>query len=466
MLSIHARGPRLCDGLTRREWMRIGSLGLGGLTLPDLLRSRANASPVKQGSFGKAKSVIVIWLTGGAPQHETWDPKPEAPAEVRGAFGTIASKTPGLNVGELMPLTAKLTDKIAVLRTLSTGDNAHSSSGYQMLTGVPHIPLSLENAKPQKPNDAPSLNALVRALRPSDAGLPPAVTLPRHLANVGDMVWPGQGGGFLGRKFDPWQLTCDPADAKFTVPGCELPEDLTQLRLDRRLSFLSQINQKLDSVEREESLRRYGQQSEQAIELLAGGKARTAFHLSEESTATRDRYGRTSFGQSVLLARRLVEAGTSLVQINWPRIEGKENLGGWDTHKQHNASLKGWLMPIMDQTYSALIEDLSDRGLLDETLVCWMSEFGHTPKFNGNAGRDHWGKVFSIALAGGGVQGGVVHGKTDRMAAEATSDVVRPADYLATIFHCLGYEPETMVKDQQNRPIPISRGRVVHEVLG
>ena len=204
---------------------------------------------------------------------------------------------------------------------------------------------------------------------------------------------------------------------------------------------------------------------EQAVDLLCGRRARDAFDLSNESAATRDRYGRTKFGQSVLLARRLVEAGTSLVQVNWQRIEGKENNGSWDTHKAHHESLKGWLMPIMDQAFSALLEDLEHRGLLEETLVAWVGEFGHTPRINRNAGRDHWGHVFSIALAGGGVRGGIVHGESDAEAAYPVSGRVAPRDYTPTVLHCLGFEPETMVRDAQGRPIPISRGRVIDEIL-
>jgi hypothetical protein len=466
MLTLNAPVPRFCDRLNRREWLRIGGIGLGSLTLPALLQARARAQSPARGSFGRAKSVIVVWLGGGMPQHETFDHKLDAPEEIRGPFGAIDSATPGLKVGGLLPKISRLTDRLAVIRSMSTGDNAHSSSGYQMLTGVPHIPLSQENATPQRPNDSPSLNALVRALKQERGGLPPAITVPSRMANVGEVVWPGQDAGFLGKKHNPWVLTCDPADAKFTVPGCELPEELSQLRLDGRLSFLNQMNERLDQIDRNEAIRGYGRQSDQAIELLSGGKARQAFHLNQESDKTRDRYGRTKWGQSMLLARRLIEAGVSLVQVNWARIEGKPNGGGWDTHDKHNELLKDMLMPMLDQTYSALIEDLEQRGMLDETLVCLVSEFGHTPKFNARAGRDHWGKVFSLALAGGGVRGGVVHGATDRLSAEATTSIVKPCDYLATVYHCLGFEPDTIVYDQLNRPIPISRGKPVREVLG
>eukprot|EP00913_Durusdinium_trenchii_P035357 g33087.t1 len=342
-----------------------------------------------------------------------------------------------------MPRTAQLTDRIAVIRSMHTGDNAHSSSGYQMLTGIPHNPLNRENALPGAPNDWPSLGALVRTQRPDRDGMPAAITLPRHIANVGEKLWPGQDAGFLGRQHDPWLLTCDPSAADFRVPDLTLPKDVTSSRLNHRLSLLKQVNQKLDHLDRHAGSASYDLKTRQAVRMLTGRRARNAFDLSQEKAATRDRYGRSKFGQSVLLARRLIEAGTSLVQVNWQRIEGKENNGSWDTHLVHHKSLKGWLMPIMDRAYSALIEDLETRGLLDETLIAWVGEFGHTPRINRRAGRDHWGRAFSIALAGGGIRGGVVHGATDAQAGEVISGRVEPRDYAATVIDFWKAESKT-----------------------
>jgi hypothetical protein len=465
MLRILDKTPHLCDGLTRREWLRIGGIGLGGLSLPQLLQSQAKADG--NSGRGPAKSVIVLFNSGGIPHHESWDPKPDAPAEVRGDFGAIATQTPGLFVGELIPKTAQLTDKVAVIRTMVTGDNAHSTSGYQMLTGVPHIPLNRENAGPGKPNDWPSMGAIVQALRPSRGGLPSSIALPRRLANNGGQdPWPGTDGGFLGRKQDPWLLVCDPSEPDFTAPDCQLPDELSQLRFDRRLSLLEQFDRHADGIDKAASVANYELYQQQALALLAGGAARNAFDLSQEPDTVRDRYGRTKYGQSVLLARRLIEAGVSLVQVHWASADPKRpNSGGWDTHIKHSESIKGWLLPVMDQVYSTLIQELDDRGLLDETLVCWVSEFGHTPKFNRREGRDHWGRVFSIALAGGGIRGGVVYGATDGQAAAPVTAPVRPSDYLATVFHCLGYAPETIVHDIEGRPIPISHGRSLDAVL-
>src|SRR5579859_1044827 len=222
MLSIHDSGPSLCDGLTRREWLRIGGLSALGLSLPQLLSAR---TPAPAASFGKAKSCIVLFLLGGPPQHETWDPKPDAPAEVRGEFKPIATNVPGIHVGELMPQTARLMDKIAALRAVSTDDNAHSSSGYWMLTGVPHQPTNSENAKPGAPNDWPCVAAVVQRLRPGNGSLPAAITLPEHIWNTGMISWPGQDAGFLGRNADPWLIHCDPNSPDFQVPGAGLPAE-------------------------------------------------------------------------------------------------------------------------------------------------------------------------------------------------------------------------------------------------
>ncbi|MBO52509.1 MAG: hypothetical protein CMJ69_17210 [Planctomycetaceae bacterium] len=462
MLSLLDNGPTLCDGLPRREWMRIGGIGLGGLTMSRLAAART-ATPTAIPPT--AKRVILFGLTGGAPQHETWDPKPQAPANIRGEFGAISSSLTGLPVGELMPRTARWANRMAVLRAVVTGDNSHSSSGYQMLTGVPHQPLNRESALPKPPNNWPCLGGMVRALKQETGQLPAAVTLPEHIWNDGNFPWPGQDAGFLGRRHDPWLIHCQPQDNTFNVPGLTLEKDFAGLRLDRRRQLLDQFDAARNHLDRAPAVSSYQLHAQQALDLLTRGRAGTAFDISQESDKTRDRYGRSRYGQSVLLARRLVERGVSLVQLNWTRIKGKENQGGWDTHSKHCESLKSFLMPMMDRAFTALLEDLDQRGLLDETLVVWQGEFGHTPKINGKAGRDHWGNCFSVAMAGGGVRGGVVHGSSDKHAAFPVDGVVRPRDIISTVFHCLGYSPETVVHDPLDRPIPISRGHVIREIL-
>ncbi len=456
MLAITDQGTRLCDGMTRREWLRIGRLGLTGLSLPGLLHAKPQAA--------KYKSCIVLFFLGGPPQHETWDPKPDAPAEIRGDLKPIASATPGLHVGELMPKTARLTEKIAVLRAVCTNDSAHSSSGYYMTTGHPHAPVGVENAKPGAPNDWPSLGAMVRRLHRGKSGLPSAITLPEQSANDGNLTWPGQDAGFLGRGSDPWLLNCDPNADHFEIPGLNLPSDIPAMRFDGRRALLDQVNGHLDAVHRSGNLAGFNQQTQQAVDLLSSPNARRAFDINKEPPAVRDRYGRNPFGQSALLARRLVEAGVPLLRVNWVRVKGALNNGHWDTHGKNTAAMKQ-LMPLMDQTYSALLEDLGDRGLLDDTLVVWTGEFGRTPKLNAGGGRDHWGNVFSVALAGGGVRGGIVHGASDQIGGYPRDGRVLPEDLTATIFHCLGISHHSEIHDTLGRPLAITRGQPIQQVL-
>lgn len=471
MLSFVDSPVALCDGRSRRQALQAGGLSALGLGLAGLQAGRAvraaEGIPNDQSpGFGSAKSVILVWLLGGPPQHETWDPKPLAPKEVRGEFGWIDSVVPGLRVGELMPKTAMHTDKLSVLRAVVTKDQAHSSSGYQMLTGVPHQPLSQENVVSKAPNLSPAHGAIMRALRPDRDGLPSAITLPRHIANDGGILWPGQTAGVLGRQFDPWLITCDPSLPDFQIPDLSLPTEITGGRFDARRQLLTRLDAARQQLDLAAGSGRFSHHSRQAFDLLSGTAARRAFEISQESDAARDRYGRNRFGQSMLLSRRLVEAGVSLVQVNWTRVEEIKGNGSWDTHSNHFTDLKSHLMPRMDQAYSALLEDLQERGLLQDTLVVWIGEFGHTPKINGNAGRDHWGNCFSIALGGAGIRRGSVHGESDGHAAFPISGAVSAADVTATIFHCLGYAPETLLHDQTGRPFPLVRGNVIREILG
>ena len=469
MLSLNHRGAKLCDGLSRRDWLRVGGLSAFGIGLPQLLEGRCHAamadgSPLAS-SFGKAKACIVLFMLGGPPQHETWDPKPDAPTEIRGAFGTIPTATPGLQVGELMPLTAKLTDRIAVLRAMATDDNAHSSSGYWMLTGYPHAPKNQENALPGAPNDWPSLAAVVRHLKGDATSLPGAVRLPEEIWNTGHIVWPGQDAGWLGNHADPWLLTCDPSKADFRVPTIALPADMSSERLLERRKLQSLMNSRFDTLQASAPAR-WASWQDKAIDLLRTNNAQQAFAIEREPAATRERYGQNRFGQSVLLARRLVEAGVSLVQVNWTRWENDENVApAWDTHAKNAERLKTALMPPMDQAYSALLADLEQRGMLESTLVVWMGEFGRSPKINASGGRDHWGHVFSAALAGGGIQGGAVYGRSDRQGGYPLDGRVEPQDLTATIYHCLGFAPETELRDRFNRPLAISKGHPIEAVL-
>jgi uncharacterized protein (DUF1501 family) len=462
MLTILDHDTRLCDGLTRREWLRVGALGAFGATLPALLAARASAAT--EAPPRKTRVCILLFLLGAPPQHETWDPKPDTPREIRGDLKPIRTATPGLLLGELMPLTARLSNRLAVLRAVQTNDNAHSSSAYYMTTGQPHQPRGAENAKPGAPNDWPSLGAVVRKAWRGRCPLPSAVTLPEQAANDGNLIWPGQDAGFLGRAADPWLLNCDPSKSPFTVSGLELPADVPPLRFDARRSLLKQVDGHLAKVARGEMLAAHDDRTRQAFDLIGSAATRKAFDLDGEDVRLRDRYGRHRFGQSVLLARRLVEAGVPLVRVNWTRVRGALNNGHWDTHSKNTAALKQ-LMPLWDRTYATLLEDLADRGLLDDTLVVVMGEFGRTPKFNAAAGRDHWGSVFSVALAGGGVKGGVVHGASDKIGAYPKEGRVRPEDLTATILHAIGIPPSSEIHDNLGRPLAVSRGEVIRAIF-
>lgn len=440
---------------SRREALRAGGLSALGLALPDLLRARAETRNASSG--GRAKNCIVVFLLGGPPQHSTWDPKPDAPPEVRGEFGPTDTNVPGVRICSLLPKLARHADKLALLRGVTTDDNAHSSSGYYMMTGVRHNPPNAENVNPGPPNDSPNLGSVVRRLRGDRGGLPAAVRLPMHIFNTDSSVWPGQDAGFLGRAADPWLFRCEPAAVNFRIPEFALSANVPADRLADRRDLLKTLDREVVPSSR---------YAEQAFDLLSSAKARAAFDLDRETPKTRDRYGRHHVGQSCLLARRLVEAGVSLVQVNWFRgPEEPSDAPCWDSHAREGVRLKTVLAPVADQAISALLEDLHDRGSLGETLVVVMAEFGRTPKFNGAAGRDHWGHVFSVALGGGGVKGGRVYGASDKQGARPVDGRVTPQDLTATMLHCLGYAPDAEIHDNQGRPLPASRGEVIRAIL-
>lgn len=463
MFSIDDRSPRLCDGMTRRAMIRAGAAStvLGSVGW----HRRASAGPVVRREQ-HAKSCIVLFLMGGAPQHSLFDPKPLAPREVRGEYGPIATAVPGIEISELLPRTAAMMNDVAMLRAVATNDNAHSSSGYQMLTGVPHAPLNVENANPGAPNNWPSFGSVLQELHRGQSLLPPAVRLPHHIFNTDNSVWPGQDSGFLGGRADPWLLRCEPNSPNFDIPHFRLAADLSIDRLGTRRSLVDQLEGRLREADRVHGWDRYGMQRAQALEILSSPRSRQACDLRLETDDTRDRYGRSQFGQSCLLARRLVEAGVEFVHVNWFRgPDEPSNAPCWDSHAIETERLRTVLVPPFDAAFSSLMTDLKQSGRLDEILVLVLSEFGRSPRLDGNGGRGHWGHVFSVAMAGGGIRGGQVLGSSDAQAAWPASGLVTPADLTATIFHCLGYAPETEIHDPLGRPLPISRGRVLQEIL-
>ncbi|MGD9853702.1 MAG: DUF1501 domain-containing protein [Planctomycetaceae bacterium] len=462
MLTILSKSPRLCDLVDRRAMLRAG--GVAALGLLPQGTAPAGAEPFRRDA--KAKRCILLFLMGGPPQHSLWDPKPDAPPEVRGEIDSIATNVPGVRIGELLPRTAGLMDKIALLRAVTTGDNAHSSSGYYMLTGVPHAPQNRENVNPGPPNNWPTMAAVVQSLNTKERVTPAAVRLPHHIFNTDGSVWPGQDSGWLGYAADPWLLNCEPGARGSSVASFELAADVTLDRFSRRKSLLTQFEDRLREIDRSPVVPIYDDLQRQAFNLLNSPKARASCDLTQETDTVRDRYGRGQFGQSVLMARRLIEADVAFVQVNWFRgSDEPTDAPCWDSHTNETKRLKENLLSPFDLAYSALLTDLDGRGLLDETLVVCMAEFGRSPKINGNAGRDHWGSVFSIALAGGGIRGGVVHGSSDEHAAFPRTDTVRPQDITATLFDCLGYAPETLIHDAVNRPHAISRGNIIAAIV-
>jgi hypothetical protein len=455
---------RLCPAPGRREVLRVGGLSLAGLSLPGLLAAR----PARAGAtFGRARSCILLYMVGGPPQHETFDPKPEASADVRGAFGAISTPVAGLQVGELMPRLGALARRYAVIRSMATDVNAHTGSGYFMLTGHPHANRNGESIPPAA-SDHPHLGALVKRLLPTGRGLPPAVTLPELVKNNPGIIVAGQNEGYMAPEFNPFLLEGDPHLPDFRVSGLSPLPDVPPVRLGRRRALLEQVNAALDRSQRAAGrFEREDSVFAQAYDLLTSAETRRAFDLSRETPALRERYGMHKYGQSCLLARRLVEAGVRLITVNWPREPNDLAIGNplWDTHSNNAARLKDALMPPMDQGTSALLEDLDARGLLDETLVVWMGEFGRTPKHNPGGGRDHWGHVFSVMLAGAGVRGGVVHGASDNLGAYPESDRVEPPDLHATLFHLLGIPPHAEVTDRLNRPLAACAGTPIQAIL-
>jgi hypothetical protein len=459
---------RTCEGVSRRDVLRIGSVGAfgAGIGLGDLLATAAPGAVTNDASFGRARSAIVVFLNGGPSQHSTWDPKPDAPAEVRGAFGPIDTIVPGLQLCELLPQVARHADKLCVLRAVSTSDSGHASSGYYMLTGRPHSPPNVENIVPGPPNDGPCLGGLVSHLGARRGGLPPAVTLPQRIFNTGGPMWLGQDAGFLGRANDPWLLNGELTPSGYRVGEITLPDGLAVERIEGRRALTEHIARSLESIDRNPTAVALDERSRQAFDLLRSPAARRAFRLEDETPANHERYGRTPFGQGCLLARRLVEAGVRLVQVNWYRgREEPDAFPVWDTHDKETDRLRDVLVPPTDRGLAALIADLDERGLLDETLVVCMAEFGRSPKLIGNGGRNHWGAVFSIAMAGGGVRGGQVYGSSDKNAAYPKDGRVAPEDLHATVLHLLGIDPKREIYDHLNRPHPAARGDVLRAIL-
>jgi hypothetical protein len=468
MFALHGRAAKLCDNISRRELLRIGGLSAMGLSLPSLLQARdelpAGILPTDK-TFGRARNVIFLWLQGGPPQHETFDPKPNAPREIRGAFQPIQTNVPDIHFCELLPRIARMADKLAVVRSMSTDDNIHSSSGYWVLTGRKYVG---PNARTIQPTDWPYFGSIVKMVKPSET-LPPLSTVwVPDILRLNESVTPaGQTAGILGGQWHPERFVGDPSLPDYKVQGLRLTE-IPPLKLRERQSLLQQVEQHFHNVERGDAVGNYDKFQQQAFDLLTSGKAQKAFAIQNEPVKIRERYGRHTWGQCVLLARRLVEAGVRMVHVNWCREPGDNASDNpmWDTHAQNADRVEDVLCPKFDVGFTALIEDLEQRGLLGETLVVAIAEFGRTPKINAKAGRDHWGPVFSFALAGAGISGGQVYGASDKNGAYPARDRVQPGELTATLFHLLGINWNGTFRDREGQFHNLTDQQPLFKLLG
>jgi hypothetical protein len=452
----------LANPFSRRHALKIGGLGFLGLNLPTLLRAEERGVTIKP----TAKHVVFLFQFGGPSHLETFDMKPHAPDGVRGLFKPIASNVPGIQVCEHLPEMAKVMDKVTLVRSLHHTMKNHNSATYYALSG--HAPPVDDIRLRDSMELFPAYGSVVDHLTPQMPDLPSFVALPHVLADGSQS--PGQHASFLGKGHDPLLVTEDPNSPDFKLPALSLPAGLSADRLTRRREVMRMVDAQSHLLEHRaaEGLDAY---YDRALAMLTSGKVKKAFDLSEEPETLRDAYGRHTYGQSCLLARRLVEAGVRFVNVYFDRSIGGRTTesGGWDTHGFDNTRMfpimQGRHLPITNQTLPVFLKDLDDRGLLDETLVVWMGEFGRTPKINDNISRDHWPQCYTALLAGGGMKRGYVHGASDKNGAAPARDPMKPDDLAATMFHALGIDPLTEVYDPNDRPLVIAGGRPRHELF-
>ncbi len=483
MLNIQGAPRRVCSGLTRRDLLRAGGAGLLGTHLQTLLA----AEEAGVANLSRAKSVMFLFLFGGPSQLETFDMKPDAPSGIRGPFQPIASRTPDLRICEHLPRLAQLSDRFAVIRTLNHAQNDHNACHY-IQTGHPLPPAERGAAQVNATvKDWPAMGSVVEyldrggPLAPGPAGsardFPSYVYLPNPLGHIQGYDRSGQYGGWLGRQYDalatrirkqsktdnPYFRNCSDAELDFRIQGCASYSDLTLQRTAGRVSLLDQFDAARRDLDRDPSVREYDRLRARAVDLVTSEKMRLAFDIRREKPALRDRYGRHLFGQSALMGRRMLEAGARFVTVLWDCPDGYS----WDSHR-HSDDVRQHLLPGLDQAFSALLADLADRGLLDETLVVCVGEMGRTPKPDTPQwGRGHWSHCFPAVLAGAGVRGGTIYGRSDQDAAYPADDPVSPEDLAATVFQALGISPETRLQDAQGRPVSVAGdGRPLTRLFG
>ena len=446
---------------SRRDLLRAGTLGAAGLALPHLLRLQEAGA---RGVTAHADACILVFLWGAPSQFETFDPKPEAADGVRGEFGVCRTRLPGVLFGEHIPLLARRNDRFSILRTCAQTSTHHQSAAYEALTGYP--PSRDAVALTARPTDHPNLGAVVARFAPSHPGgaaMPRFVQLPQLATDVGNLT-PGQFAGFLGRQYDPLAVVKDPSAPGFDVAELSLPADVASGRLEDRTALLRHLDQQARTLEQSAETRALDVYQQRAVNLLTSPAVKQAFDVGREPAALRERYGQNTLGQSLLLARRLVEGGVKLVTV-CSGFNGKTPQDAWDTHTDNFRKLKNQLLPPLDRGLSALLDDLGQRGLSKRTLLVVMGEFGRTPRINKAAGRDHWHHCYSVLLAGGGVKPGRVLGQSDRNGAyPLRGRVCTPGDLCATVYERLGIDPAAEMVDQTGRPLPLTRGEPIREV--
>jgi hypothetical protein len=499
MLKVLGTTRRACDGIPRRDLLQVGGCSLLGLSAADLFRAEAQAAPAtheRAAGFGQAKACIILYLYGAPSQLETYDPKPDAPIEIRGTMGSIETKLPGLRLNENLPKLAGMVDRCTVIRSMTHPYNIHSAA--YSLTGVPHVDIPME-LNPYDNRHWPYIGSVLDYLESQgpDAGkqhdVPRSMGLPFQFSSrCREFGRAGPYGGFLGRSYDPiwtefegvasrdfprWRgnsdtMVDDPyggirEGGKFMLStASQLPKDVTIDRLDSRRSLLEQFDAARRELGDTPSVQARDRFREMAFSLMGSEKMRTALDIRREKPELREAYGKNLFGQAVLAARRMIEAGSRLVTVFWDEIETANS--AWDTHFDHYDRLKDELLPGLDSAFTALVADLEGRGLLDTTLVACISEHGRTPKIDDvrGAGRGHWSRAYGGLFAGGGVKRGQVIGKTDKYAGDVTERPVSPKHILSTIYHQLGVDHETMIKDRLGRPLPlVADGHIVREML-
>lgn len=482
-------GQDLCDrhlGVNRRELLRIGGSSMLGLSLAQLLQGQATQAATNENysgpGFGKAKSVIMVYLQGGPSHLDLWDPKDDVPDNVRSVFKRIKSKVPGMDLTENMPKLAEVTDKLTLIRSMSYSPNGlfnHTAAIYQIHTGYTADKVSPSGQlEPPTPKDFPTFGSNIVRLKPPEVPMLPFVMLPRPLQES-NVVGKGGTAGFLGRAFDPYILypSGDDMDMnkmdRINVDDLALRPEVSSPRLERRARLRTLINQGMPELEKAVANYDLDEYYDTALSLVVSGRARQAFDLKQESTAMRDRYGRNTFGQSCLLARRLVEAGTRVVEVIWPKVANSDN-HSWDHHVNLSTRMKNQSAPMLDAGLSALISDLDEKGMLDETLVVAIGEFGRSPQRgvstsgNGNSddGRDHWPYCYTACVAGAGIKRGYVHGESDQTASSPITDAVHPIELLATVYHAVGLNPQMTIYNHLNQPREMVKAEAVTSLFG